>query len=122
MKFTDDRAMSALRSVVARYGPHYVTPDGAYSCKFWDAENNRPSCILGATLTELGISKKELIVEDGYDNAFGETRFGYEGDYFSRAVVSAFSEAQWYQDCGRTWGDSLFWAEEKYKSLTRVAR
>lgn len=115
MKFTDKQAMDALRSVVAQYGENHVTPNGAFSCRFWDVENDCPSDLIGTALTHLGISKDELIAEDAHIGTFVVSKFGEEGAYFSRAIVTAFNEAQWWQDCGVTWGVALFKAEKKYK-------
>jgi len=127
------KAIELLEKVVADKGADYKDPnsvDDFASCEYVNEDTHQPLCIIGHVLVnELGIPAGilttageigELIQlpvsrEDGewtgepgvieYEDLGGKSR--YEEVEFTPEAVVVFTEAQWVQDNGDTWGQAL---------------
>lgn len=121
-KFTLDQITEALEAVVRARGEDYMYQqdfsNGSSSCKYIARSISRgrviPACIVGATMSYLGVSDSTL---RRWDNTpTGSSVIDIETTLIPEDAKLALQKAQEVQDRGNTWGNAL----QAYK--TRVAQ
>lgn len=120
------RALHLLREVVAEQGPDYVykrVPASEYGgCVYFHPTTSEPSCIVGRALAKEGLKPSALT---GYQNeavrirVLADRALPGAGLLVTDDAARVFSAAQEAQDDGKTWGESLRWAETAAKQVAQ---
>ena len=83
----------------------YVIPNqeelGSHAACLY-VHDDKPSCLIGRVLHDLGMSLEDLSQYEGQDASMPAEAFGV-----SEHVADALTTAQFVQDTGETWGDAL---------------
>lgn len=112
-KFTLDQITEALEAVVRERGDGYMYQqdfsNGSSSCKYIARSISKgrviPACIVGATMSYLGVSDSTLRRWD--NNVGGTSILDIQTNLIPEDAQIALQEAQSVQDRGNTWGNAL---------------
>jgi hypothetical protein len=112
------RALELLREVVAEAGEDFTYVPDAHrlntTCTY--VKNNCPDCMIGRALAKAGATIEQLATLDDLnedrDNSIDTV--GPRADWLQLTdeALKVFTDAQWNQDLGKTWGDALRAAED----------
>lgn len=116
------KAIELLERAVEEKGSDYVDPRSSTTgCEYAD-EKGQPLCIVGHVLSYLGVDLRPVVFESAYGGPeerlwgddfsaaelYGSSEKAPLGDIeFTSEATYVLSEAQNYQDSGKSWGEAL---------------
>lgn len=121
---TAEQALELLQAQVTKKGDGYVykaeeraATGGTVHCYYYE-EDKTPSCIVGHVFEDLGLEASRIL--DGYNNATVNSAMAHAFPELqvSPEAFEVLKTAQFIQDDGKSWGDALIAAKEKYSLLS----